>query len=270
MLQPNGGEVFLAGSDTIITWEGVSTDEPETIEYRTDDNQPWIKLTDTAKGLSYKFHVPKIASDKYLARVTAKVETEYEYCEIQICNQTWMCKNLNIDTYRNGDPIPEVTDSAPWVNLKTGAWCYYKNDPANGAIYGKLYNWHAVNDPRGLAPDGYHIPTDAEWTELENCLGGSVVAGGKLKSTGTIEGGDGLWNISNNATNESGFSGLPGGARGYVGVYTAIGRRGFWWSSTVYYNTLILSRYLQNDSFDINNTNYPDYFGLSVRCVKDK
>jgi uncharacterized protein (TIGR02145 family) len=267
LIQPNGGEVFLAGSDTIITWEGVSPNEPVTIEYRTDDNQPWIKLTDTAKGLSYKFYVPKIASDKYLARVTAKVGIGNEYCEIQICNQTWMCENLNVDTYRNGDPIPEVKDEIKWYRLTTGAWCYYNNDPANGEIYGKLYNWYAVNDPRGLAPDGYHIPTDAEWTELETCLGGYKVAGGKLKSTGTVEGGDGLWLSPNTgATNSSGFSGLPGGCRSKDGSVYIIRAGGYWWSSTEngawyhlnYFDALLKMHYFFKDE------------GYSVRCVRDE
>ena len=103
---------------------------------------------------------------------------------ITICNQVWMLKNLDVSTYRNGDPIPQVTDPTTWVGLTTGAWCYYNNDPANGAIYGKLYNWYAVNDPRGLAPTGWHVPSDAEWTELSTCLDaisptGNV--GGKMK-----------------------------------------------------------------------------------------
>jgi hypothetical protein len=87
-----------------------------------------------------------------------------------ICDQTWMVKNLDVDHYRNGDPIPQVTDPAAWAALTTGAWCYYYNDPAIGAIYGKLYNWYAVNDPRGLAPVGWHIPTEPEWITLVNCL----------------------------------------------------------------------------------------------------
>jgi uncharacterized protein (TIGR02145 family) len=87
------------------------------------------------------------------------------YATVTIGTQVWMTKNLDVDRYRNGDIIPEVKDSIAWANLKTGAWCYYNNDPELGKIYGKLYNWYAVNDPRGLAPAGYHIPTDAEWTE---------------------------------------------------------------------------------------------------------
>jgi uncharacterized protein (TIGR02145 family) len=189
--------------------------------------------------------------------------------EVKICSQFWMTKNLDVDHYRNGDPIPEVKDDTQWANLKTGAWCYNNNDPINGEIYGKLYNWYAVNDPRGLAPVGYHIPTDAEWTELENCLGGSVIAGGKLKSTGTIEGGDGLWLSPNTgATNSSGFSGLPGGNRDDNGDYhgTLIG---IWWSSTEGGETIALIGGLGYDIADIVRYYDSKVCGFSVRCVRD-
>ena len=88
--------------------------------------------------------------------------------EVTIGKQTWMQKNLNVSKYHDGTPIPQVTDPKKWANLKTGAWCYYENNTANDTTYGKLYNWYAVNDPRGLAPSGYHIPTDAEWTTLSS------------------------------------------------------------------------------------------------------
>ncbi|RYY08664.1 MAG: hypothetical protein EOO04_39670, partial [Chitinophagaceae bacterium] len=84
----------------------------------------------------------------------------------KICDQVWTVKNLDVTTYRNGDPIPQVTDPNAWATARTGAWCYYDNDPSNGAIYGKLYNWYAVNDARGLAPAGWHVPSDAEWNTL--------------------------------------------------------------------------------------------------------
>jgi uncharacterized protein (TIGR02145 family) len=94
-----------------------------------------------------------------------------------------MQSNLNVSHYRNGDVIPQVTDPTAWSSLTTGAWCYYNNDTANGTVYGKLYNWYAVNDPRGLSPQGWHVPTDAEWTNLTSCLGGESLAGGKMKAT---------------------------------------------------------------------------------------
>ena len=94
--------------------------------------------------------------------------------------QKWKSKNLDVAFYRNGDAIPQVTDDAEWAALTTGAWCYYNNDSTLGKTYGKLYNWYAVNDPRGLAPRGWHIPSDAEWTTLETTLGGSSAAGWKM------------------------------------------------------------------------------------------
>jgi hypothetical protein len=92
---------------------------------------------------------------------------------IVIGTQQWQAKNLDVAFYRNGDPIPQVTDATAWASLTTGAWCYYNNDSTQGNKYGKLYNWYAVNDPRGLAPQGWHIPSDTEWTILETTLDGS-------------------------------------------------------------------------------------------------
>ena len=189
------------------------------------------------------------------------------YQTLTICNQTWTKSNLNVSKYRNGDLIPQVTDPTAWANLTTGAWCYYNNDPTNGAVYGKLYNWYAVNDPRGLAPLGYHIPTDAEWTSLINCLGGEAVAGGKMKEAGT-----GLWLTPNTgATNESGFTGLPGGYRGFNGSFNSISRNCYWWSSSEYDTMDGLFYYLY---YNINGGNafrynYNKKDGFSIRCIKD-
>ena len=125
--------------------------------------------------------------------------------------QTWSAKNLDITTYRNGDTIPQVTDPEQWGALTTGAWCYYNNDSTNNAIYGKLYNWYAVIDSRGLAPLGWHVPSDKEWYTLIDYLGGVDIAGGKMKSVSS------LWISPNTgATNSSGFSALPGGSHDLV------------------------------------------------------
>ena len=147
---------------------------------------------------------------------------------VTIGPQVWTDKNLDVTTYLDGTVIPQVTDANAWAGLTTGAWCYNGNDVANGAIYGKLYNWYAVNDVRGLAPQGWHIPTDAEWATLSTLLGGSAAAGGKMKTTGTTR-----WNTPNtNATNESGFAGLPGGYLDYNGPFSNVGSLGGWWSAT--------------------------------------
>ena len=201
-------------------------------------------------------------------KTTKPVENKID--NVQIGTQVWMKKNLDVDHYINGDSIPEVQDSTKWANLTIGAWCYYNNDPVNGVVYGKLYNWYAVNDPRGLAPSGYHIPSDEEWTELNSCLG-STLAGGKLKSTGTIEGGNGLWSSPNTGvTNSSGFSGLPGGYRNNNAHYLNISFDGVWWSSAEYVDSfawnLNLVYGIANTHRDVNDK----VCGFSVRCVKDK
>ncbi len=182
---------------------------------------------------------------------------------VTIGSQVWSCKNLDVTTYRNGDPIPQVTDADQWFNLTTGAWCYYNNDPANGTLYGKLYNWFAVNDPRGLAPQGWHVPTDAEFTTLTNSLGGVSVAGGKMKSTST------LWLSPNTgATNSSGWSGLPGGYRNMSGLFNGIGNYGSWWSSTEFGpNVLNLGLGWSYGSVD-RSASYK-VGALSVRCLRD-
>jgi uncharacterized protein (TIGR02145 family) len=154
---------------------------------------------------------------------------------VTIGSQVWSSTNLDVTTYRDGTPIPQVTDPTQWAGLTTGAWCYYANNSTNGTTFGKLYNWYAVagihdTDPNTpnkiLAPTGWHVPSDAEWTSLITFLGGSSVAGGKMKSTNT------LWQSPNTgANNESGFTGIPGGLRYYLdGVYFDLGGAGNWWS----------------------------------------
>ena len=182
------------------------------------------------------------------------------------CGQTWMLKNLNVDRYRNGDPIPKVTDPTIWASLTTGAYCYYNNDSTTyAAVYGKLYNWYAVNDPRGLAPLGWHVPSNAEWAALETCLGGSSVAGGKLKETGTTH-----WLAPNaGATNSSGFAGLPGGYRNFNGTFNVIGNYGYWWSSTEYNTSNAWNLYLNYGNGNSNRGGNNKQNGFSVRCLRD-
>ena len=180
-------------------------------------------------------------------------------------NQKWMQKNLNVSRFRNGDIIPQVTNIKTWTNLTSPAWCYYNNDAANGTIYGKIYNGYAVNDPRGLAPLGYHIPTDTEWTSLTNCLGGELIAGGKLKETGNS-----YWLQPNsNATNSSGFSGLPGGFRNTGSSFQELGYYGNFWSS-LGNATYAIPRTLNYNNGTISLIDaYDDADGFSVRCIKD-
>ncbi|WP_264519631.1 FISUMP domain-containing protein [Flavobacterium sp. N1994] len=197
---------------------------------------------------------------------------------INIGTQTWQSTNLDVTTYSDGTPIPQVTDDIEWSNLTTGAWCYYENNTANGAIYGKLYNWYAVvgiydaassTNPalrKNLAPSGWHIPTDSEWTTLTNYLGGLNVAGGKMKEIGMAH-----WQSpNNNATNSSGFTGLPGGYRYAYGPFYSIGEKGYWWSATEYTSAVswLYDLYYFNG---ISHRNYIDKpIGNSVRCVRNQ
>ena len=184
---------------------------------------------------------------------------------VTICNQIWTTKNLDVTTYRNGDAIPQVTDSTQWANLTTGAWCYINNNAANGPIYGKLYNWYAVNDPRGLAPQGWHVPSEVEWTTLETCLGGSSVAGGAMKEAGLMH-----WLSPNTgATNSSLFTALPGGSRSYIGAFDGLGYFGAWWSSTELSTTTASDRYVDDHSSYLDSYNYNKKNGYSVRCLRD-
>jgi uncharacterized protein (TIGR02145 family) len=176
-----------------------------------------------------------------------------------------MAENLNVDKFRNGDPRPEAKTEEEWKRAgenKQPAWCYYNNNPANSKKYGKLYNWYAVNDLRGLAPEGYHIPTDAEWTTLTNYLGGESEAGTKMKST---QG----WKDGGNGTNSSKFSGLPGGFRYRSGLFSTNGGNGIWWSSTEYRNDNAWFRFLSYYYGDFYRFNISKIRGLSVRYLRD-
>jgi len=198
------------------------------------------------------------------------------YETVRIGNQIWITENLKVTKYRNGDPIPNLTSSDDWTATSKGAYCNFGNDDGNVETYGRLYNWHAVNDVRGLAPDGWHIPTDEQWGELVEYLGGAVNAGGKLKATGTTQNGDGLWSAPNSgATNESGFAALPGGCRdGDMGIYAfggSFGLVGFFWSSTdEIFGKAPYRLSLENEAIprvlDWNRSEVSS--GLSVRCMR--
>jgi uncharacterized protein (TIGR02145 family) len=190
-----------------------------------------------------------------------------------ICGKVWMAKNLEVTTYRDGTPIPQVTDIAQWTNTTSGAWCYYSNTTANGTIYGKLYNWYAVNgDINGdgikdkeLAPLGWHIPTEAEWNALSECLGGNAVAGGAMKEAGTTH-----WITPNTgATNSSSFTALPGGFRNSAGAFEILGYKGYWWSATASSTTNAVLRFLDNSNTILTAGSDDKNHGFSVRCVKD-
>jgi len=198
------------------------------------------------------------------------------YQTIKIGDQWWMMENLKVTHYRNGDPIPHVTDQDTWEGLTTGAYCEYDNDPGNMATYGRLYNWYAVDDSCNIAPAGWHVPTDSEWKQLEIYLGMSQTEadvsgwrgtdeGGKLKEVGTTH-----WASPNTgATNESGFTALPGGCRLGNGFYINMGDYASFWSSTEYSGYYAWYRYLSNLDSQVYRHYYNKRRGYSIRCVRD-
>jgi uncharacterized protein (TIGR02145 family) len=192
------------------------------------------------------------------------------YKTIVIGTQEWMAENLNTSIYRNGDAIPTNLDNAAWQSTTSGAWAYYNNDASYACPYGKLYNWYTCVDARQLCPTGWHVPTDAEWIVLTNYLDGESVAGGKMKTTGTIEAATGLWYSPNvEATNSSGFSGAPGGLRILNGEYGNIGYFGYWWSSSEL-DSFNAWNHLLDFSFGTAFRNfYNRRKGFSVRCLRD-
>jgi uncharacterized protein (TIGR02145 family) len=186
------------------------------------------------------------------------------YKTVTIGKQEWMAENLNVEHYRNGDPIPQVKD-AEWKNLTTCAWCYYENNSEKGKTYGKLYNWYAVIDSKGLAPVGWHIPSYDEWKLLITFLGGEQIAGGKLKAVSS------LWieNPDGGATNESGFTAIPSGCRVHDGWFYLLHIKGCFWSSSVPVEDEAISFELIFENPSITVYSMDKKNGFSVRCIKD-
>ena len=180
--------------------------------------------------------------------------------EIQIGTQIWMSENLDVSHYRNGDPIPHIMDAEIWGNLTNGAYCHYNNDSSNNVKFGKLYNANAVLDDRGLAPEGWHIPTNEEWDILENHIG-KQQAGLHLKS---LIG----WDKNGNGNDLFGFNAYPAGARDSWGDFYNLGFDTYWWSSTTSL-TGIFYRYLSHDINFLQQWNDDGSSGFSIRCIKD-
>ncbi|HSL86121.1 MAG TPA: fibrobacter succinogenes major paralogous domain-containing protein [Bacteroidales bacterium] len=186
------------------------------------------------------------------------------YKTVTIGSQIWLKENLRTTKYSNGDPIPEITSGTEWISLTSGAYCNYDNDPSFADTYGLLYNWHTVKDPKNICPDGWHVPSDSEWTTLIDFLGGEDVAGGKLKEKGTAH-----WISPNTgATDSYSFTALPSGYR-FGGIFNQPGYYAIWWTNTqkdlndAWIITLINSK---TQSY-LENAYKTD--GLSVRCLKD-
>ncbi len=193
--------------------------------------------------------------------------TDYDnnnYTVVQIGDQLWTAENLKTTKYSNGEDIPEVSDASQWMNLSTGAFCYFGNDPDNALIYGCLYNWLAAIDNRNACPVNWHIPSDDEWITLTSSLGGEAVAGGKMKETGIEH-----WFSPNaGATNESGFTAIAGGNRSY-GNFDSMGYGGSFWSVTAIDPIFAWGRDIFYYNTVANRHGTDKKSGLSLRCVKD-
>jgi uncharacterized protein (TIGR02145 family) len=184
---------------------------------------------------------------------------------VKIGNQVWMAENLKVTHFRNGDSIPQVTDDSQWYDLLSSAYCDYDNDSSKVEVYGRLYNWYAVNDRRRLAPQGWHIPSNAEWQTLINYLGGDEVAGGKIKETGTE-----YWTAPNTgATNESGFTALPGGFRDAYGNFNSMGGSAWFWTAMESSDNAAWYWMLSNSQANAVNDPYSKRSAYAVRCIKD-
>jgi uncharacterized protein (TIGR02145 family) len=189
------------------------------------------------------------------------------YKTIVIGGKEWMAENLRTSIYRTGDSIPKVMDVQFWQGLTSGAWVHYDNNAAYDCPFGKLYNWYAVTDSRNICPAGWHVPSDAEWTTLEDSLGGRQVAGTKMKSLPIR-----YWQCPNEfSTNSSGFSGLPGGGRIIFGGFYQYGFKGWWWTSSQLDQNLGFNRTLDYNTNSVfkNEMGSDKKHGFNVRCIKD-
>lgn len=186
------------------------------------------------------------------------------YKIVTIGTQVWMKENLKTTKYNDGTDMPLVTEYATWRDLSTPGYCWYDNDKASyGDTYGALYNWYAVNTGK-LCPTGWHIPSDEEWTTLVDYLGGRDVAGGKLKESGITN-----WqNPNEGATNESGFTGLPGGYRS-GGSFMFLGYVGEWWTSTAYDANYSFRGTIYYNANNIAQSEIFKQTGASIRCIKN-
>jgi uncharacterized protein (TIGR02145 family) len=273
-----GGNITSDGGVT-VTSRGVcwSTDITPTIsDNHTTDGAGIGSFTSNITGLTEntRYYVRAYATNSkgtgyggaisFITAAVADIDGNI-YHSITIGSQVWLLENLKTTKYNNGDPIPNITSNTGWLHLTTGAYCSYDNNDSNATTYGLLYNRYAVFDSRNIAPTGWHVASDEEWTILSDYLGGDSIAGGKLKETGTTH-----WISPNTgATNETGFTGLPGGFRHKSGDFDDIGRSGSWWTLGLDNEGHCWERWLYNDSPEVDRSLDDEALGFSVRCIKD-
>lgn len=188
------------------------------------------------------------------------------YNTIRIGTQLWMAENLKVTQYRNGDPIPHITNNAEWCNMTTGAYCNLDNDEENASVSGRLYNGFVVIDARGIAPEGWHVPTEAEWQTLVDFCGGNSYAGDKLKEVGTDH-----WSVTQSTVNnESGFTAVPGGFRSFGNGWFYYGSDvGEYWTSTESEDGKLWWYQVVSGRNDVEKFSSGKPAGLSIRCLRD-
>lgn len=188
-----------------------------------------------------------------------------EYATVRISGKYWMAENLKVTHFRDNSEIPNLIDNVQWQHANYGAWCHYDNSDSLGAVYGHLYNWYAVDDSRGLCPDGWHVPDTSEWNDMYLQFGNAAEAGGHLRHAGTK-----YWEAPNEgATNSSGLTLLPASLRYPNGDYFGLHRFAHIWSSTSSTGSSALSYFLYNGNTQIYPLAYENEYGFSVRCIKD-
>jgi len=307
---PAGGVDWQMGSIQDITWDDNITEnvrielfKDENLETEiagnteSDGTHSWTIPTGMVVDNNYTIKITMIGDDNITdesAQFTISEETgstgtvtDYDantYGTIKIGAQWWMSENLKVTNYEGGTPIPLIETNALWAALGDNdtdkAYCYYNNNTGGeAATYGALYTYaaatngtpYAGSNVQGVCPTGWHLPSDAEWTQLTDYLGGESVAGGKMKATGDLTTGDGLWTSPNTgATNESGFSALPGGNRNYDnGGFFSLGDYVNWWSATEASDTYAWFHYLYYNNSEAGRGNHNKSNGFSVRCIKD-
>ncbi len=272
---------LTASDDGGSTWDlncsSVSGDVGSAISKGTNKHIVWDFYADNP-GISGSNFMVRVTAQDYLETGTMTDQDGNVYATVKIGEKWWMAEDLRVTTYRNGDPIPHVTDNAEWSALSTGAYCYYNNDSDNAAVYGAMYNWYAVVDPRNLAPEGWRVPSDYDYKVLEMSIGLTSAEanssgasrcddGGKLKEEGTSH-----WNTPNtSATNESGFRARGGGYRYDAnGAFYSMNYGARYWTSThVVTNVSAFTRELSYLNDDIIRSYDENGFGLSVRLVKE-
>jgi uncharacterized protein (TIGR02145 family) len=274
----SGGNVTADGGADVtargVCWNTITN--PTTSNFKTTDGKGTGSFTSSMTGLqpgkiyylrAYATNSIGIAYGDEI-NFTLEIINDVDgntYNFIRIGTQFWMAENLKTTRYKNGTTIPLVTDNNAWGNLTTPGYCWYNNEESvYKATYGALYNWYTVSTGN-LCHAGWHVPTDAEWTTLTTYLGGESVAGGKLKETGTAH-----WASPNTgATNETGFTALPGGHRYVTGPYTSFWQQGYWWSSSEYFSTSAWHRAMYYGDGEAQRISNSERYGFSVRCLRD-